>query len=353
MLEMLSVMAIIAGLSLLIVIHEAGHFFIAKYFGLLVEEFGFGLPPRIWGKKIGETLYSFNWLPFGGFVRIFGESQKLLMDVDGNTDLSVQNNLNRAFYNQLIWRRALIVVAGVAMNFLLGWGLIAVVFWIGIPQSVLVTEIKEGGLAEIAGIQKGDQFIDYKNVGEFTEFIERQKGQETSLGIQRAGKKILITITPRSAVPDGEGNLGIYIAEAGLPKSGFLKGITEGFLTSIKIVWTVFLGLIDLVIGVFTDISILDRFVGPVGVVNAAIETTKLGLIPFIQLLAMLSLNLAVFNVIPVPALDGGRLLFLLIEKLKGSPLNPKTEVAVNGIGFAFLLLLILAITVKDIFTLL
>ena len=133
MFEFLSVIFIIAGLSILVIIHEAGHFFIAKLFGLLVEEFGFGLPPRLWGKKIGETLYSFNWLPFGGFVKIYGER---LGEEKPGFDMS------RSFSHQPVHKRAVIIVSGVLMNFLLGWILISVVYIIGIPQSLLVTKVK-------------------------------------------------------------------------------------------------------------------------------------------------------------------------------------------------------------------
>ena len=153
-------------------------------------------------------------------------------------------------------------------------------------------------------------------------------------------------------MPEGEGNLGIFIVESGLPKLGVFKSLWQGFLIAIKMVSLIFIGLADLAVGAFTDFSVLEKFVGPVGIVTVAVETTKLGLIPFLQLLAMISLNLAVFNVIPIPALDGGRLLFLLIEKFKGRPLNPKTEMAVNGLGFAFLLFLILTVTVRDVLTL-
>jgi regulator of sigma E protease len=137
-----------------------------------------------------------------------------------------------------------------------------------------------------------------------------------------------------------------------LPKQGFFQSIWEGLKTSIKTVGIIFVSLADLIVGIFTDISVIEKFVGPVGIVNVAIQTTKLGVVHFAQLVALISLNLAVFNIIPIPALDGGRLFFLLIEKLKGSPINAKMEMAVNGIGFLFLIFLILAITVKDILTL-
>jgi len=137
MFEIISVIAIIAGLSLLIIIHEVGHFTAAKAFGLLVEEFGFGLPPRMIGKKIGETLYSLNWLPLGGFVRIYGERQE-------TEKLNISSI--RSLAQQPIWKRALVIGAGVGMNIILGWVLLSAVFAIGIPQTLLITDVVENGI---------------------------------------------------------------------------------------------------------------------------------------------------------------------------------------------------------------
>lgn len=341
--ELFSVILIVLGLSVLIVIHEAGHFFAAKWKGLFVEEFGFGLPPRLWGRQIGETLYSLNWLPFGGFVKIYGERHD-------NEEAGVP--ITRSFSHQSIGTRAVIIGAGVAMNFLLGWFLLSLVFMVGIPRALLVADVKAGSLADLAGVRKSDQILEFKEVPEFVEFIDSNKGQEISLKVKRAGEQLEIQVTPRRTVPEGEGNLGIYLTESGLPQSGILESFWRGLKSVVGLAAAIFLGIFDLIVGVFTDISVLDRFIGPVGIVNVAIETTKLGIAHFLQLLAMISLNLAVFNIFPIPALDGGRLLMLLVEKLKGQPLKPKTEMAINGLGFVFLLFLILIITAKDILTL-
>ncbi len=308
-----------------------------------MEEFGFGLPPRLWGKKIGETLYSFNWLPFGGFVKIYGE--RLGEERPGF-------DMPRSFSHQPVHKRAVIIVSGVLMNFLLGWILISAVYIIGIPQSLLVTKVKESGIASGAGILTGDQLLDFKTVPDLVKFIDQNKGREISLNVEREKEKVVVKVMPRISVPEGEGNLGIFLVESGLPKLGIFPSFWQGLKTALQMSRAIFLGLADLIIGVFTDIGILEKFVGPVGIINVAIETAKLGVAHFLQLLALISLNLAVFNVIPIPALDGGRLLFLFIEKIKGNPLNSKTEMITNGLGFAFLLFLILAITVKDVLTL-
>ena len=340
----LIIIAIAVGLSALIIIHELGHFLVAKWLGLFVEEFGFGLPPRIFGKKIGETVYSLNWLPFGGFVRIFGERPE---------ETASPEQIERSFAHQPVAKRAIIVVAGVIMNFALGWLLLSSVFAIGIPQSILVSGVQKGGIADIAGIQQGDQFIEFKTVPEFVEFLEVNKGAEVRIAIKRGGETFPVKFVPRVAVPEGEGNIGVFLDEIGLLKQNFFRSFLEGFKLSLQITKAIFAGIVQLVVGVFTDISILDRFVGPVGIVSVAIGTARAGFVQFLQLLALISLNLAVFNVFPIPALDGGRLLFLMLEKLRGKPINMHTEMVINGVSFFILLILIGAVTVKDIVALL
>lgn len=344
MFELFSLFLIILGLSVLIIIHELGHFCAARYFGLLIEEFGFGLPPKMFGKRWGETLVSLNWLPFGGFVRIYGERHD-----DEKSGIPP----TRSFAHQSVLKKSLIMAAGVLMNVILGWFLISVVFMVGIPQSVLITEVQENTLAEVAGLLAGDQLLGFKTIDGFIGFVEENKGMEISLEINRVGETLTVPITPRIEVPEGEGNLGIAIVETGLPQTGFFQSFWEGLKTSIFLIGAIFAAIARLAVGVFTDLKILEGFVGPVGIVNVAIQTTKLGLVHFLQLVALISLNLAVFNVLPIPALDGGRLFFLLIGKLKGSPIKPQTEAMANALGFALLIFLIFAVTIKDILTIL
>src|SRR3989344_912766 len=296
----LIIIAIAVGLSALIIIHELGHFLVAKWLGLFVEEFGFGLPPRIFGKKIGETVYSLNWLPFGGFVRIFGERPE---------ETASPEQIERSFAHQPVAKRAIIVVAGVIMNFALGWLLLSSVFAIGIPQSILVSGVQKGGIADIAGIQQGDQFIEFKTVPEFVEFLEVNKGAEVRIAIKRGGETFPVKFVPRVAVPEGEGNIGVFLDEIGLLKQNFFRSFLEGFKLSLQITKAIFIGIA--------------------------------------QLIALISLNLAVFNVFPIPALDGGRLLFLMLEKLRGKPINMHTEMVINCVSFFILLILIGAVTVK------
>ncbi|HEY4499636.1 MAG TPA: M50 family metallopeptidase [Candidatus Paceibacterota bacterium] len=337
---MLYFVIVIIGLSALIIVHELGHFFVARYFGLLIEEFGFGIPPRIFGKKIGETLITLNWLPIGGFVKIFG----LDKESDGATVPDTRN-----FRKQALWKRALIIGAGIGMNFIIGWFLLAVVYMIGIPQSLVITDIQEQSIAESSGLLTGDRLLDFSSRDQLVGFLDSHGGQEVMMKIQRGKEILTIPIIPRVVVPRGEGNLGVFLVETGMPQLNFIQSFGAALKNSLIICAGIFMGLIQLFIGIFSDWSMLNNFVGPVGIVNVAVEQTKLGLPYFFQLLSLISLNLAIFNLIPIPALDGGKLFLLLIEKIKGKPLTLKTEVIANSIGFAFLLLLIISVTIKDI----
>lgn len=331
---LIGIIAVIIFLSILVLIHEFGHFFAAKKFNLLVEEFGFGLPPKIWSKKIGETVYSVNALPFGGFVKIFGEDKE-----------ESNKSAERSFANLKIYKRAVIIISGVVMNFLLGWFAISLVFSIGLPQAVVITDIIDNTPAKEAGLSAGDKIIGFKKTSDFINYIEQHKGKVIDLKIERNGKTIDVKTTPRENPPKGEGALGIALVESGLPRQSLFVSLWNGLKTSISIIKEIFLSVYDLIIRKTSIFQVS----GPVGIVKLTAQANSLGFVYLIQLLGLISLNLAVINILPFPALDGGRLILLLIEKIKGSPLNPKVERAINSAGLILLLLLIVIITIKDI----
>ncbi len=370
---LIGIIAVIIFLSILILVHEFGHFLIAKKFGLWVEEFGFGLPPRIWGKKIGETIYSINALPFGGFVKIYGEDRgeaiipkKTSLEVEIREEIAVDKNKieiaaeesiierssdfsNRNFSSLPVIKRAAIIVAGVSMNFLLGWLVISIVFNIGIPQAILITDVAQNSPAAEVGLQANDKIIGFSNVDEFIKYIDSYRGENVVLKIEREGKEMEIQAMPRLNPPAGEGALGIALAEVGLPKQNFFVSVWEGLKSSWEIVKIIFITIFNLIKSVFVGKASLGAFTGPVGIVKITAQAGSLGFVYLLQLLALISLNLAVINIFPFPALDGGRLLFLLIEKIKGSPLPVKFERYANAVGMALLLFLMAVITIKDI----
>ncbi len=331
---MISALIVFFGLFFLIIIHELGHFWAAKYFGVWVEEFGFGFPPRILKKKIGETIYSFNWLPFGGFVKLRGEMD-LPADANGEFD-------SRSFFCQKPWKKVIVIIAGVVMNFLVGWIIVSAVFWIGMPPLIFIDSVSKNSSAELAGLRAGDLINDWQEVAELVKFINDNRGNEVVLNINRDGNNLDIKVTPRTEVPVGEGALGIALHGGGLPRQGFFSGLYNGWIMSWKIAVSVVLGIYQLFLSP-------QNVVGPVGIFNIAVNTGKVGLIYVLQLLGLISINLAVLNILPIPVLDGGRLLFIVIEKLRGKPFSKKIEIRANAISFIFLIILIILVTFKDI----
>ena len=344
---------VLIGLSLLILGHEAGHFLCAKLFGLKVDEFGIGFPPRIWAKKKGETEYSVNWLPFGGFVRISGERGEFAMvedNFDGTTGEGQKpEGSTRLFYAQPTWKKSIIVLAGIVVNFILGWLLVSTVLMIGTPKTLVITGIESESPAAKIGIAAGDVVKNFTNAQDFINFVNAHRGMATEIALLRNGKEVDVTVTPRVTTAPNEGAIGVVLAEGGTTREPFFKAIGDGLKTSFILAGLIFQTLWQLIKNLFVHASLLAGVVGPVGIFGIAEETGKIGAIYLIQLIGIISLNLAVVNLIPFPALDGGRFLMVIIEKIKGSAIPEKVEAWVNGLGFAFLLLLMLLLTIRDV----
>ncbi len=341
----MTIILVIAGLALLVFVHEAGHFLFAKLFKMRVEEFGFGFPPRLFGKKIGKTLYSVNLIPFGGFVKLFGE--------EGET------KSKDGFQNQPFRKRLPVLIAGVCMNFVIGWLLFSIVFMVGAPRHLAIADVSSNSPAATAGAQSGD-IITEASIGgmrladpiDATAFINGVKASLTSevtLTVLRGTESYTFSMEKRENPPIGEGALGVGLAEVGFDSQPFFQALLTGLKEAWGALVLIAVSLFRLIVGIFTTPGILKEVAGPVGIVFLASQATALGFVYFLQLLALISVNLVVINLIPFPALDGGRILFLLIEKIKGSPVPRKIELAVNGIGFAALLVLMVLVTVQDI----
>jgi regulator of sigma E protease len=345
---MLTAIFVIIGLSLLILGHEAGHFFVAKLFKLRVDEFGFGFPPRMLAKRKGETEYSLNWLPFGGFVKIAGENDRLNGGL-GKLKSLPEEEKNRLFCFQSWWKRSVVLLAGVAVNFLLGWFLISAVLMIGTPRALVISQVQQNSPAAKIGLLEGDVIRNYVSADEFIKYINQNRGEQIILEVRRGGEDLNLSIVPRINVPPGEGALGIALAEVGEGRKGFFPAIAAGLKQSALICRLVLTALYQLVKNLFLHGSLLQGIVGPVGIFSVAQETGHIGLIYLVQLVSLISLNLAVVNLIPFPALDGGRFFLILIEKIKGSPVSYRTETIVNSLGFAFLLFLMALLTIRDV----
>lgn len=346
---MLIFFLVLIGLSLLVLGHEAGHFFAAKMFGVKVEEFGFGFPPRIFAKKFGETEYSLNWLPFGGFVKISGERGEFAMVEDPVSKSQAFVHSSRLFYTQPTWKKSLMLLAGVIINFILGWLFISAALMIGTPNALVIGGVQPNSPAAAVGLAAGDIVEHYQDAKSFIQFIDAHRGQPTEVVVNRSGKEMTFTVTPRLQTAANEGAIGVELAEAGSPREAPLPALWDGLQASISLLGMTFMAFYQLFRDLFVHASLMQGVTGPVGIFGIAEQTGQIGLIYLLQFIGIISINLAVVNCIPFPALDGGRFLMVLIEKIKGSAVSEKVEATINGVGFAILILLMVLLTVRDI----
>ncbi|MBL7155221.1 MAG: RIP metalloprotease RseP [Candidatus Portnoybacteria bacterium] len=358
----LTIIVFILILGLLIFVHEFGHFILAKRAGIRVEEFGFGFPPRIFGIRKGETLYSLNLLPIGGFVKIYGE--------DGKTASPTKKDKARAFYSKPISTRAGILVAGVTMNLVLAAFLLSIGYWLGLPavvddqttdligSRVQITQVAFDSPAEKAEIKMGDiikqltinnKQLTINTVGEMQEFVEAHQGEEIIVVIQRGDEVLEKTLVPRVSPPENEGPLGVALARTAIVSYPWYRALIMGITSTVNLTWFIIVALGGLLWQLLMTGKLAIEIAGPVGIFNLTGQAAQLGFIYILQLTALISINLAIINILPFPALDGGRLLFLFIEKIKGSPVSQKIEKIAHTAGFVILILLMVAVTWRDV----
>ncbi|MCA9371943.1 RIP metalloprotease RseP [Candidatus Woesebacteria bacterium] len=346
-------------LLVLVLVHEFGHFFAAKKQGIYVEEFGFGFPPRLFGKKRGETLYSLNLLPIGGFVKLYGEEYH-----ESHKELKHKGKTipaSRAFVNKKPWQKTIVIVGGVIMNFILGWVLISYLFTVGtpVPNGIKIVEVQKNSPAEDAHLMKGDHVLylqqgneknEIQTTNDLVELSGTYGDQEVMLGFERDGETSQVQIIPRAQPPKGEGALGVVITQDSVVKKypwyqAPFYGLAEAASMTRRIVVEIVKIPAQLIAQQKTKVD----FAGPVGIAQVVGEARAFGLNALLQIVALLSLNLAVVNILPLPALDGGRLVFILYEWITGKKPNEKLEQHLNTAGITFLLLLTVLITINDI----
>jgi len=357
----LAIVVFILVLGLLIFVHELGHFVLAKKAGIKVEEFGFGFPPRIFGIRKGETLYSLNLFPLGGFVKIYGEIRK-----EGKDPLR-----KRAFYSQSALTRAGILVAGVTMNIVLAGLLLGLGHFIGLPAliddsqadnldsvKVQILQVAFDSPAEQAKLKTGDtiselryedESISISTVRQVQSFVNLHKGEEITLIAQRGDQVLEKQIVPREDHPEQEGPLGISLARTAIVSYPWYEAIVRGFISAFTLTWAIMVAFSGILWQLMTSGHLAVEIAGPVGIFDLTNQAAQLGFIYVLQFTAILSINLAILNALPIPALDGGRLLFLIIEKIKGSPISQKVERISQLVGFSLLILVMIAITWRDI----
>ncbi len=321
-----------------IFIHEFGHFATAKLCGIRVNEFAIGMGPTLIHFTRGETTYALRLLPIGGFVSMEGEDEE-------STD-------ERSFTRAPVYKRILVVVAGAVMNLVLGF----VVLLILVSQQSAITsrtvsQFSENASTQASGLALGDEIIAVNGRRCFIaddivyEFMRTQNGT-ADLTVLRDGKKVELPQVKFETKTQADGSTGLVIDFKVLPlEKTPLNVLREGGLWTASLSRMIFLSLVDLVTGRVA----VNNLSGPVGIVTVISEAVSVGWQPILMILAMITINLGIFNLIPFPALDGGKLFLLIIEGIRRRPLAQKYEITINLGGFAVLMLLMVFVTYNDI----
>ena len=370
----MTVFLFIVILALLVFSHELGPFSVAKFFGIRVDEFGLGFPPRLWARKRGETEYSLNLLPIGGFVKIFGETpdDESLRGPDRARSLVAKPRLVQAA----------VLVAGVAANFLLAWLLLSLGYLFGLPTPVseigltdrqsatklLIVSLSPDSPAAGAGLKAGDELVALARADKPGAPQPVLTPEQVQSFVARTGERPLVvhyrrgavfkqtdlptqtvTLTPVAGLVADRPAIGIAMDQIAISRKNLPAAIGSGLVLAGRLSLATVRSLGQLFAELGAGKNVLNYVTGPVGLVGLVGDASSLGWIYLLSFTAFISINLMIINLIPFPALDGGRLLFLLIEKIKGSMISPKIANAVNLAGFVLLIALMLLVTYGDL----
>ncbi len=339
----LSILFAVLGFGFLIVIHEAGHFLIARAFKIEADEFSIGMGPKLLSKSWGRTLFSLRAFPIGAFVMFADPEENDLAKEEGNLS-------KNPYLNSPAWKRFFISLAGPFFNFILAAiVLITLAYFTGIPSDIpLVGGVMPDGVAQEAGVEIGDLIVSINGNeisywSDITEHVAPASGQEITVVVEREGSLLSFTMVPQVNA-EGRGVIGIG---GSVQKFMFLGSLAEGFRQTLTFISETVKGF-----GSLFQKDALDSFIGPIGIVSVTGQVAQTGFANFVWFLAYLSINLGVVNLLPIPALDGGRVVFLVLEMIRGKKLNEKLESTISSIGFALILGLILLVSMRDIFQL-
>ena len=357
----MAIIIFIGILLVLVLVHEAGHFVVAKLSGMRVDEFGFGYPPRALKLFTWKgTLFSLNWLPFGGFVKIFGENGT---DADHDT---------RSFIHRPRILQAAVLLAGVCMNFVLAWAIISGGLMTGLPTAVddthdttvsnirlVVTSVSAHSPAQVAGVKPGDVITDASvswqklstlDPDHLRAFVRAVGDTDISMTLARGTTTQTVHMTPVAGIAGGDSKaIGISMELVGFRKVGFITAVCDGFTTAWYNLTDVAATLYGLVHNAIVGHADLSQIAGPVGIVGIVGDAYHIGWVYLLSLAAMISLNLVIINLLPFPALDGGRLLIVIIEAITRRPMPAKVTNWINTIGFGLLILIMLFVTYHDV----
>lgn len=366
---MSTILLFIVVLGVLVFVHELGHFLVAKWSGMKVEEFGFGFPPKLFGIRRGETEYTLNWIPFGGFVRITGE------DHSADAPQLSEADKQRTFRSKPFWKQALVLLAGVFMNLVLAFVLLSIVFMMGatVPQDhvrpgdhvertyVQIAQVLPGSLAEDVEIQLGDELVAIDQqavtsaqqasalVEPMKERIQTEGAATFSLDIQRGDERMTIQLDDITQLGEQDSVLGVGFLDVADIRLGPLSAMREGFVQTGYMTGAVAWAFVTLVRDLVSGAGVSGDVSGPIGIAQAAGQAADRGVSDVLQLVAILSINLAVLNVLPLPALDGGRFTVAVIERIRKKELPQKAIAWVHASGLIFFIVIMLAVSVRDI----
>ncbi|HVS80032.1 MAG TPA: RIP metalloprotease RseP, partial [Candidatus Paceibacterota bacterium] len=329
--------------------------------GIRVDEFGLGYPPRIWGKKIGETVYSLNWLPFGGFVKIHGEDLEEAARSGPGSE--------RSFAAKPKWIQVAVLIAGILCNFVFAWLVISAGYMGGTPASVdagyavsnpklTILDVVAGSPAAKAGLQAGDEIERvYTQADELrssapddvSAYVASHQDSAISIEYERGGADATVTMTPAEGIVEGQKAIGISMDSIGTLRLPLFAALWEGLKTAWNMAVAIVAGLWMLISDAFRGHSDLSQVAGPVGIASMVGQARSLGFSYVLSFMSFISINLAIINLIPFPALDGGRILFVIIEAIKRKPISARVAGTLNMVGFTLLIGLMLVVTFNDI----
>lgn len=359
----MTILIFLAVLFVLILVHEWGHFIVAKKTGMRVDEFGIGFPPKLFGIKRGGTQYTWNLFPIGGFVRIYGENAE-----DAAEDGRAGADISKSFTSKSKWAQSAVLVAGVTMNIILAWALFVFVFVYGVPTIVeegtqssnaqlVVTNVLKDSPAEKAGITVGSEILAYSD-GNGTLTPSAFKTY-TSSGVSdialtienKEGRKEIVVTPVTGIIKDSPEVRAIGIGPSLVDEVSkpFGTAVVDATKSTYNSLIAITVGLFSLIVDIFQNDADLSQVAGPIGIVGLVGDAAEFGLSSLLLFTAMISLNLAVINMLPFPALDGGRLLFVVIEAIIRRPINPVWVGRINLVGFVLLLTLMVVVTYSDI----
>lgn len=358
----MTIVLFITILFFLILVHELGHFLTAKWARMRVDEFAIGFPPRLFSLRKGETEYSINLLPIGGYVKIFGEN-----GLEGDAS-------KRSFGARPKYQQTIVLLAGVAMNILAAWVIFVAVAMLGTPTAITEDEWRSDGTgeltitsvvpdspafragmplgAEVTGVSTNADALEELTPSAFSKFIASNEGEAITINYETDGVGRSATLISEAGVIEGEPEreaVGLATALVAIKKASFFEALWIGTLRTFDSLVAITVGLFTFIVSALTLSADVSQVTGPIGIAGLVGQAAEFGFTSLLLFTAFISLNLAVINLLPIPALDGGRLLFVAAEAVIRRPIDPEWMARVNFIGFALLILLMVAVTYNDI----